>query len=93
LSPENKHCVSSNYSFFFLEKDARIDSSAIDSAVAKKETSPDEEEEEEFTNSSSSSSSSSCSDDLETDTLEVLGPLKSSLTVHEIVTVNSSGNR
>jgi hypothetical protein len=73
--------------FFFLEKDARIDCSAIDSAVTKKETSPDEEEEEEFTDSSSSSG------DMETDTLEVLGPLMSSLTVHEIVTVNSSGNR
>jgi hypothetical protein len=75
--------------FFFLEKDARIDCSAIDSAVTKKGTSPDEEEEEDFTDSSSSSSSG----DLEADTLEVLGPLMSSLTVHEIVTVNSSGNR
>jgi hypothetical protein len=57
--------------------------------VTKKGTSPDEEEEEDFTDSSSSSSS----DDLEADTLEVLGPLMSSLTVHEIVTVNSCGNR
>jgi hypothetical protein len=57
--------------------------------VTKEGTNPDEEEEEDFTDSSSSSSS----DDLETDTLEVLGPLMSSMTVHEIVTVNSSGNR
>ncbi len=77
------------YGIFFLEKDPRIDCSAIDSAVTKKGTSADEEEEEEFTDSSSSSSS----DDLEADNLEVLGPLMSSLTVHEIVTVNSSGNR
>jgi hypothetical protein len=75
------------YGIFFLEKDPRIDCSAIDSAVTKKGTNPDEEEEEGFTDSSSSS------DDLEADTLEFLGPLMSSLTVHEIVTVNSSGNR
>jgi hypothetical protein len=91
LSPQNKHCVSLQFFvFFFLEKDARINCSAIDSAVTKKGTNPDEEEEEDFTDSSSSSSSS---DDLEADTLEILGPLMSSLTVHEIVTVNSSGNR
>jgi hypothetical protein len=76
------------YGIFFLEKDPRIDCSAIDSAVTKNGTGPDEEEEEEFTDSSSSSS-----DDLEADTLEVRGPLMSSLTFHEIVTVNSSGNR